>query len=172
MNSLSLTFAAGYLGRAVGTATSVDLTAVLDKSVVVTALTGAGKQVCDRWAVPIVLATSGSTTINLMSGLVNPLGESITGTMAFTQVYDLMVQVDVSSPTAAAVQAFGGTIGSQFQGPLGVTGSVALGYGQGFVIAAPATTTGWTVNSTAKQFELRNVGTTAATVNLFVSGKT
>lgn len=178
MNSVSLNVAAGYEGRVIGTATSVNLTTPLGKSVVLTALTGSDKQILDRWATPITLAVSGSTTLNLLTGLVNPLGESISGTAAFSQVYDLFVQVSPSSPTAATIQAFGGTIGSQFQGPLGVTGSVALGYGQAHVLATPAASgttavlgAGWPVNSTAKQFELRNVGTTVVTVNVFVAGK-
>jgi hypothetical protein len=170
VNSLSLTFAVGYEGRAVGTATSANLTTPLGKSVVLTSLTGSGKQVYEAWETPITLATSGSTTLNLLAGLVNPLGESISGTLAFTAVRDVFFQVGTSSPTAATIQVFGGTVGSQFQGPLPVTAAVALGYGQAFALAVPATATGWTVNSTAKNIEIRNVGTTAVTVNVFIAG--
>lgn len=175
--NLNLKVGLGFEGRAVGTATNVDLNTLLGRESVLTTVTGAGKQVFERWEVPITLTTTAVTTLNLISGMVNPLNESISGTAAFLRVLAVLIQHDDGS-VSPNIEAFGGTVGSLFQGPLGTTVSVALTRGAAFgfnvpyvsTTASAGSTMGWTVNSTAKNIELRNLGTTVATVNVLILG--
>lgn len=161
----------GFEGEAVGITTSPNLTALLGPTTVLTSTTGTGKQVFARWSVPITLATTATTTLNLISGLSNPLGETIAGaSMAFSQVLAFVVQNFTASPGTAAVEVFGGTIGSQFQGDLGVTCSVALLPGQAHGFNVESTTAGWAVNATACQVQLRNLGTTVASMGVLIVG--
>ncbi len=167
--NLNLKIGVGFEGRAVGVSTNTAIATPMGPTTVLTSLLGSGKQVYERWLSPITMTTTGVTTINLLSGLSNPLGESISGTLAFGKILAVQIHHDTASPSPA-VEAFGGTVGSLFQGPLGVTAAVTVTRGACFGFNMPASQTGWSVNSTAKNIELRNLGTTVATVKVLIAG--
>jgi hypothetical protein len=168
-NNLNLKIGMGFEGRAVGVTTNTAMATPIARQAVLTSLTGSGKQVYARWANPLTIPATSTTTLDLQSGLVNPLGESITGAADFATVLGCLIQHASGSPSAG-IEAFGGTITSQFQGPLGTTCSVALAPGRAFGFNQPANVTGYTVAADSKNIQLRNLGTTVATVNVLIAG--
>lgn len=167
MNSLPLKLSMGYKGDATGTAANSTLTATLI-DVVTCSLTGSGKQ---AYIGTTTLAVSGNATLNLLSGLTNPLGEAIA---AFGHVFGVLIEHDSASLATAGITVFGGG-SNDFQGPLSALATATLTPGQAIAFLTPASGTGWATSGTVKNIKLVNLDATAlhtATVNVSVFGTT
>jgi hypothetical protein len=173
MNSAPVMFSMGFKGFVKGLATSPNIkldigaTARCDFS-------GTGKMVYDaatsgaRLSIPV----SGTTTLNLQSGLTSPLGETITGALDFALVYAVWIYHDPDSLATAGITAFGGG-SNDFQGPFAAGNKPTLLPGQGVGIMTTASKTGWTVDGTHKNIAIVNLDATAlhvATVWAFIMG--
>lgn len=171
MNNVKLTFAMGFEGVCTGTSTSATLEATLPRTVIQHLLTSTGKQVLDKGSATFTVGAGATTTIDLTSGQVNPLGESISGAMDFVKVFVFWVHHEFTS-ISSNIEVFGGVSANLFQGPLNATGKLTLapGMGAGFMCET-ANTTGWAVSATVKNIDIKNLDVSdPATVRLFVSG--
>jgi hypothetical protein len=169
MNALDLVFACGYRGRAVGTSEAPSLSAPVEQ-VVQTSPSGAGWQLFKK---SFTVGVSTSTRIDLLTGLHNVMNESITGPLAFTSVKAVMIEHDADSLSTSGVRVFGGTT-AEFQGPRAAVSKDDLLAGEWTAFGKPASATGWTVNSTARNIDVVNLSTfttQVATVNVFVLGR-
>ncbi len=168
MDSLPVTISVGYKGSATGIATDPALSTTL-LNVFSCALTGGGKQAYVKRG--LVVGVSATTTLNLLSGLTNPLGEAIT---TFGHVYAIMVEHDPASLATAGITVFGGA-SNDFQGPLAALDKPTLTPGQGLVFLVNAAKTPWVVDGTHKNVAIVNLDATAlhtATVNVAIFGTT
>lgn len=167
MDSLTLTLGCGFQGVAKGTAASPSLRARLSRTSRVQS-SGAGWEVYDSG--DLTLAASAILQIDLTTGLLNPLGESISGSLKFSKVYGVIVEHAVTS-TASGITVFGGGT-NEFQGPLAAGNNPTLVPGAWLGFGMPATKAGWTVDTTHKRIDVTNAdGAIAATVRVFVLGK-
>jgi hypothetical protein len=169
MNALSLVFACGYTGRAVGTSEAPSLSAPVEQ-VLQCSASGAGWQLFKK---TFTVGVSTSTRIDLLTGLHNVLNESITGPLSFTSVKAVMIEHDEASLNTTGVRVFGGTT-AEFQGPKAAVNKDDLLAGEWTAFGKPANYTGWTVNSTCRNIDVVNLSTAAtqvATVNVFVLGR-
>lgn len=167
MDSLPLMFAAGYKGDAVGVSGNAGLSTPLAR-VVSCALTGAGKQ---AYVATLTVGVSSTTTLNLLSGLTNPLGEAIS---SFGHVFAVLVEHDLASLATAGVTAFGGG-SNDFQGPWSGGSKATLQVGECVVFLTDESKAGWATSGTVKNIALTNLDATAlhtATVNVAVFGTT
>ena len=168
MDSLPVTVAVGYKGKATGIAGNAGLTTDL-LDVFSCALTGSGKQ---AYVGPgLVVPVSGTTTLNLLSGLTNPLGEAIA---AFGHVYAVIIEHDPASLATAGITVFGGG-SDDFQGPFDAGNFATLTPGQGLAFLVNAAMTPWVVDGTHKNIAIVNLDATAlhtATVNVAIFGTT
>ncbi len=167
MDSLSLTFAVGFQGTAIGIPINSTIKALLSRRSQ-TNVTGSSKQVYDGYQVP--LAASATVSINLLSGLTNPLNESITGANAFSTVYDVWIEHDISSLSTGGIRCFNGG-SNEFQGPLNAASDATLVPGKYIAFGGPASVTGFTVSAGAKIIDIVNLDSVnPAIVNIFVNG--
>lgn len=164
-NSLGMIFALGYSGYVKGIPSNTALQANLGYAPA-SSLSGTTKQVYVQRS--LTVTATGSTTLDLTTGLVNVLGESITGTAQFTQVFGYVIEHVVDS-SAADVLVFGGG-SNDFQGPLGVTNRVTLKKGSAIGYIINESVTGDTVDGTNKNIRIVNTSSVVATVNIAVFG--
>ncbi len=118
----------------------------------------------------LTLAPSATQTLNLASGLTNPLGEAI----VFAHVYALLINHNSASLATAGISVFGGA-SNDFQFGLSAlaTWTGLPGYATAFVINE--TKTGKVVDGTHKNILFTNLDATAlhtATVNVAIFGTT
>lgn len=172
---MPVTISMGWNGNAIGTALSPTLEVRLI-DVIRCTLTGANKQCyIAAGSAAITINPSGTTTLNLLTGLTNPLGESITGGAAFAHVFAVVIQHDPASLATAGITAFGGASGNLFQGPLGAAGQLTLLPGMGNEFLIPANLTGWVASASHKNIDLTNLDATAlhvAKINVGIFGTT
>jgi hypothetical protein len=170
MDSLTLTFAAGFEGTATGVPTNGDLEAPL-AGVTRTALSGASKQVYEQFATPLTVAPSTTTTLDLTTGLTNPLNESIASSAAFAHVFGVLVQHDRDS-AASTITVFNAA-SNAFQGPKSAGASEALSPGMWTGFGQEEDLTGWSVDGTHKAIAItNNSATQSATVKVIILGTT
>lgn len=169
MDSVQVRFGIGFKGWCQGIAANPDvqtqLAAVFQHSGNVDKL-----QIYDGCTVQVVVTAGATATIDLVSGLTNPLGEAISSANKFNSVQVLMIQHDADSQ-ASGITAFGAG-SNKFQGPISATGTITLPPKRGFAFFTDATDAGWSVNaSTSHLFEIvNNDGSHDATVNLYIEG--
>lgn len=167
MDSLSLKFACGYTGKCTGVTGSPTLAASVSDMVRCTA-SGANYQVYSK---QITVAGGVTTTLDLTTGLTNPLNESINGSLDFAKILGVLIEHDPAS-ISSSITVFGGG-SNDFQGPLAAGNKPTLNPAEWFAFGKPSSVTGWTVDGTHKNVAvLNNDGTDAATVNVFILGKT
>jgi hypothetical protein len=169
VNSLALKFAVGFLGRATGITGNAGLAAQLGRTGRCS-ITGSGKQCLDIYQT--VIAVSGSLQIDLTTGRVNPLNESISGTDKFATVLAAWVEHDLTSLATAGITAFGGGT-NEFQGPKAAADKDTLLPGEWTAFGKSESITGWTVDGTHKRVDVVNLDATllhTATVNIFIVG--
>ncbi len=137
-------------------------------------LTGANLQI---YSTTLTLAPSGSVSLDLTTGLFNPLNDAISGSGGkFTKVWVAMIEHDPASLATAGITAFGAAaMGNGFQGPLPDTVVLTLpvGLANGFLLDFAKTP--YTVDGTHKIIPIVNLDATAlhtATVNVFIAGGT
>lgn len=166
MDSLTLKFAVGFLGKAKGVTGAPQRVCPLGRTSTLD-LSGTGFQVYEVYQQSI--SASSTLSLDLTTGLTNPLGESINGTLDFATVKGILIEHD-STSTATSIRAFnGGT--TEFQGPLSATSDVTLTPGQWCAFGMGSTVTGWTVSGSAKLLDiLNNSGSAAAKVNIMIVG--
>lgn len=167
MNTLSLKYAVGFLGNASGTPNNANLKTTLGRTSRAS-VTGTTQQVLDIYQTTV--GVTSTLQLSLIGGQLNPLGESITGTQAFSRVLGVLVEHDTASLATSGIQAFnGGT--QEFQGPLSVSSQVLLLAGEWHGFGKAANITGWTAGATVHRIDVANLDTTqVATVNIFVIG--
>lgn len=171
MTSASLNFAVGFEGSATGPTWNPDLTDTISRQVVLTALTGSGKQIYETFRTALTVAAGATTTLDLTTGLTNTLGESISGSSKFVHVYAVLV-VHNSASAASTVTVFNAAANA-FQGPKGAGDADTLGPGMWTGFGVPANLTAWAVDGTHKNLAIvNNDGANAATVNVLVIGST
>jgi hypothetical protein len=101
----------------------------------------------------------------------SPLGESISGALAFAQVYWLAVEHDAAS-LASSVRVFDQTSTNLFLGFLNAGAKITLLPGEGFGFVVRADKTGRVVDATHRKIDLINLdGVNAATVRVSILGK-
>lgn len=167
MDSLSLKFACGYSGKCTGVSGSPNLATTVGRVARCT-VTGANKQV---YAKQITVSGGATTTLDLTTGLTNPLNESINGSLDFAKVLGVFIEHDAASISSGITVMGGGS--DDFQGPLAAGDKPTLAPGEWFAFGMPASSTGWTVDGTHKNIAIvNNDGTDAATVNVFILGTT
>lgn len=164
MNSLALKFGIGFSGLIVGTTANSELKSRLGR-VTRRTISGTTNQV--YIARLYSLAGAATLQIDLSTGLLNPLGESISGAADFATVTGLWIEHD-STSTSTGVTAFnGGT--NEFQGPMNAASDVTLAPGDWAAFGRSAT--GFTVDGTHKRIDiLNNHATNAALLNIFIMG--
>lgn len=167
MNSLTLKFACGFLGRASGVSANSNLKTSLGRTARCS-ISGASKQVYDKYQQSI----SGAATLqlDLSTGLTNPLNESITGAVDFATVMGVFIEHDITSTATTGITCFnGGT--NEFQGPMNAASDWTLIPGEWAAFGKASTVTGWTVDGTHKRIDILNLhATNAAIVNIFIFG--
>lgn len=167
MDSLPVTIAIGYKGSATGvTGDAGRTTSLID--VFSCALSGSGKQ-CYR--ATLTVAVGGTTTLNLLSGLTDPLGEAIS---AFGHVYAFVLEHDPASLSTSGITVFGGG-SNEFQGPWAAGDKATLTPGQAIAFLVNETKTSWATSGTVKNIAIVNLDATAlhtATVNVAIFGTT
>jgi hypothetical protein len=127
-------------------------------------------QILDKATSTFTIASSTTLAIDLTTGQINPLNESISSSLAFVKVRYVMVEHDAASLSTGIV-AFGSG-SNQFQGPLSASATVTLIPG-GKYVAENNNATGWTVNGSNKTIQIVNSSATqSATVRLIVAGST
>lgn len=169
MDSLDLKFAVGFEGKATGTSTNSALTTAIGREAILTDVSGAGLQVYERFRVPLTIIAGATTTLDLTTGLTNPLGESISGSDDFATVFGALVQHDADS-ASATIEAFGGASLNLFQGPWSATAKATLRPGQWAGFGIPSNLAGDAVSGSAKNIDLKNTGVATATVNVIILG--
>lgn len=125
-----------------------------------------GNQVYAALNPPLTVAAGATVTLDLTTGLVNPLGESISSTDAFAKVREIYLELNTNSGVASSVEVLGGANPQR----LGLAGAVTLLPGQRVHLGSP-TTAGSAVSGSAKNIRIvNNDGTNAAQVYVFVAG--
>lgn len=172
MDSIAVTFGVGFSGSVEGTAASpalkLDVTGVAR-----TAPAGVGWQLYEAFSVPLTIADGATTTLDLTTGLTNPLNEAIAAAAKFVHVYGVLILHDPDSE-AANVEAFGGASPDLFQGPWDGAAKATLPPGLWVGFGIRTDKTGLLVDGTHKEIDLTNVDGTGkdATVNVMILGKT
>jgi hypothetical protein len=173
MNSLRLTKNFGITGTITGTTANPYLSSRINAQNVTTATQGgtAGaliNQVYDYASGTNykTIALSTTLTLDLTSGLLNPLGESI----VFGKVKGIYIE-HISTSTAVSIKCF--AAGSNaFQGPLNTANYVTLLPGESIYFQS-YTSGGWVVDGTHKNLSiLNNSGTLSALVRIYIDGTT
>lgn len=172
MTSTTVVFAVGYSGRVIGIPTSATLALAIE-AVRRTSPSGTGWQIYAPDPA-LSIAVSGTTTLDLTTGLVNPLNEAISGTPGkFISAHVVFIEHAAASLATAGITAFGGA-SNDFQGPMAALDKPTLLPGEWFAFGKPAGNAGWTVDGTHKNIALVNTDATAlhvASVNVFVLGR-
>lgn len=136
------------------------------------ALSGANLQI---YSSTLTLAPSATTTLDLTTGLFNPLNDAISGSgQKFTKIWAVMIQHDPASLATSGITAFGAGA-NEFQGPYAAASVVTMkvGLANGFILDFSKTP--YTVDGTHKLIPIINLDATAlhtATVNVFIAGGT
>lgn len=170
--STSVKFGMGFTGRVKGTTLSTTLGADIGKTARCD-FTGTGKMVYDAaTGTALTIAGAATTTLDLTTGLLSPLGESITGSLDFASVYAVFIYHDIASLSTTGITVFGGA-SNDFQGPLAALDKPTLLPGDFFGFGRVASVSaGWTVDGTHKNIAITNLhATLAATVRVFIMGK-
>lgn len=171
MNTVNIVSAVNFTGRVTGTAASSAVTAPVAVRMVSTLTqdsTAKIDQILDKATSSFTLAAGATLTIDLTTGQVNPLNESIAGAAAFSKVRFVVCRHE-SESEASSVTAFGSG-SNQFQGPLSAAAAITLLPGESFDLGSP-TAAGWTVDGTHKTLQVvNNDGTNDATLRLLVAG--
>lgn len=162
-------FAVGFEGVLTGTSTNTALTTAVGREAILTSTTGSGFQVYERFRVPLTITSGATTTLDLTSGLTNPLGESISGADNFDEVLGVLVQHDADS-ASATIEAFGGASSNLFQGPWNATAKATLVPGKWIAFGITSDLTGDTVDASHCNIDLKNTGAADATVNVIILG--
>lgn len=171
MTNAALNFAIGFEGVLTGIPTNTDLADNITRQVVLSAVAGSGQQVYETFRVALPVAAGATTTLDLTTGLTNPLGESISGSLKFVHVYAVWI-VHNSASTASTITVFNAAANA-FQGPKSAAASDVLGPGMWTAFGVPTNLTAWAVDGTHKNIAIvNNDGAHAATVNVFVAGAT
>jgi hypothetical protein len=170
VNSGTLKLGMAFNGQVKGTTLSPTVTASSlgasnGSNIVVTST----KQLIDKATNSFTIAAGGTTTIDLTSGQLNPLGEAV----VMARVFAVMVIHDAASESSG-IEVFGGASSNKFQGPLDSAGKLTLKPKQSASFAATsADTVGWVVSGSAKNIDIKNNdGVKAATVRFVVVGAT
>lgn len=164
MDSLTLKFACGFVGRATGVSGSPTLSAQL-ADVARCSVDGADQQVYKK---TLTIAGAATTTLDLTSGLTSILNEAI----VFAHVKGVLIEHDPASVSTTGITAFGGA-SNDFQGVWSASDKATLVPGRWIAFGMPATDTGVVVDGTHKNIAIVNLhATLAATVNVFVLGTT
>lgn len=168
MGNLTLLMATGYTGTAVGASFNANLSTTLQDIANVNIATANGQ----AYVATLPIVASATTTLNLLTGLTNPLGDAITGAAAFAHVNAVYIIHDPNS-LASSIKAFGGASGNLFQGYLNSTGSFTLPKSGISDMSVPTTVTGMVVDATHKNIDItNNDGVNAATVRVAIFGTT
>ncbi len=164
-------FACGFEGVLTGTSSNTSVTTPVGRESILTSVTGSGYQVYERFRVPLTIASGATTTLDLTSGLTNPLGEAISGAVDYDEVLGILIQHDEDS-ASATVEAFGGASANLFQGPWSATAKATLIPGKWVAFGIPSSLTGDAVDATHCNIDLKNTGVVDATVNVIILGVT
>lgn len=165
MTSLDLKFACGFVGKLTGVTGSPGLTTSVG-DVVRCIAEGANQQV---YVGTLTIAASGTQTLDLTTGLTNPLNEAISGSNKFLKVKGVFIEHDAAS-VASGITAFGGA-SNEFQGVWAGGDKATLAAGRWIGFGMPATDTGVDVDATHKNIAIVNSdGAQVATVNVFIHG--
>lgn len=166
MGNLTLLFATGYKGTATGASFNADLTTTLLDYFNVSINSANGQ----AYVATLTIGTSATTTLNLTTGLTNPLGDAISGAAKFVHVNAVYIIHDAAS-LSSGITAFGGASGNLFQGFLSAAATVTLPKAGIFPMAIPTTVTGMVVDATHKNIDITNNDAThVATVNVAIFG--
>lgn len=162
----------GFKGNLTGVPSNANLESAIGTTYRCT-FSGADKQVYNGTSTyQLSIAAGTTTTIDLTTGLTNPMGQPITSGLAFAKVYVCMVMHDIASQ-ASSVKVFGAGAGTDFQGPLVAAGYLTLTPGRGNAFMDQTTANGMAVSGTAKTIAIQNLdGANTALVNVFVMGTT
>lgn len=178
MDSCTVRFGVGFTGVVRGTPAAPAVFAEIGQAVRCD-FSGSGKMVYDAATADsdndpaIVIGPSATLVLDLSSGLVSPLNESIAGATDFSGgVYALWVHHDRESE-ASGVRAFGGG-GNEFQGPWSAGAQATLLPKQGIAFVVEADGTGFTMSAAgARTIALTNLDASKnATIRVFIEGKT
>lgn len=173
MNSVKITKNFGITGTATGTASNPYLSSRINAQNVTTAnqAGSAGalvNQVYDvaSGTLTTTVAPSATTTLNLNSGLTDPLG----GSLVFGKIKSIYIE-HTSASTASSIKVFAaGT--NPFQGPLSAGAYFTLAPGESIYLQS-YTSSGWAVSGTVKNISiLNNSGTNSAIFRVYVDGTT
>ena len=172
MTSFPTIFAMGFKGRAVGIPTNSDLQTPIGE-VWSAEASGSNWQCYDACNVALTIVAGGTTTLNLLTGLTNPLGEAISA-FPFAHIYGYAVNHDAESD-ASSITVFGGSSGNLFQGAWSATAKATLIPGRtiGECMEVGLAGVGQLVDATHKNIDIINLdGSNAATVNVIIIGTT
>jgi hypothetical protein len=170
VNNVALKFACGFLGTATGVTGNPNLKTSIGK-VVRCAPLGTGWQIYDATGTPLTILGGATTTLNLLTGLTNPLNEAISAA-PFVRVFGVLIVHDRAS-LASSIEAFGGASSNLFQGPWDAAAKATLIPGKWIAFGIDSDLTGDLRDATHKNIDLKNLdGVNAATVNAFILGKT
>jgi hypothetical protein len=173
MNTVRLTKNFGITGTVIGTTANPVLSSRINAQNVTTA-TQAGtagalvSQVYDYASGTNykTIALSTTLTLDLTSGLLNPLGEAI----VFSKIKSVYIE-HISTSTAVSIKCFAAA-SNAFQGPLNTANYVTLLPGESIYLQS-YTTAGWTVDGTHKNLSiLNNSGSASALVRIYIDGTT
>jgi hypothetical protein len=132
----------------------------------------AGASLIDQAYFPqtnLTLAAGATTTLDLTTGLVNPINNDITGAEDFAKVRVWVVYHEQSSAASSiriggASNPFGGLMTT-------ASNTITLVPGQGFAFFDTYSTAGMAVSGSAKNVQILNVdGTNAATYRIYFLG--
>ena len=173
MNTVRLTKNFGITGTVTGTTANPRLSSRINAQNVTTA-TQAGtagaliNQVYDFASGTSykTIALSTLLTLDLTSGLLDPLGEAL----VFGKVKGIYIE-HISTSTAVSIKCFAAA-SNAFQGPLNTANYVTLLPGENIYLQSYSTA-GWTVDATHKNLAiLNNSGTNSALVRIYIDGTT
>lgn len=165
MTSLDLKFACGFYGKGTGITGNPNLSTGLLNRVARCVVSGANQQL---YVATLTIPASGTTTLNLVTGLTNPAGEAV----VLAHCKAVFIEHDAASLSTGGITSFGGG-SNDFQGVWSASDKATLLPGRWTAFGMPATDTGITVDATHKNVALVNLdAVNAATVNVFVLGTT
>lgn len=174
MNTVKLDSSVSLSGLCTGTiaSPSSNCPVLLRRSVAYnsTGTTTLLNQLIDQGSNTITLAANTTLAIDLTTGSINPLNETIVSPVAFAKVRYVFLEHDAAS-LSSGVTIFGnGT--NQFQGPLSALAYVTMRPGERQLFEAP-TLAGWTVDATHKTIQVVNTSLiNPAILRLVVGGST